>query len=77
MECGWNMAVVMQTAKTLSLNPCSNGMRMERKQLLHLQLPKYCLNPCSNGMRMELKNSKVMKEIIVLILVLMECGWNA
>ena len=34
------------------LNPCSNGMRIERLVDNH-QRERACLNPCSNGMRIE------------------------
>ena len=38
---------------TLSLNPCSNGMRIERGGAGGAGDRERCLNPCSNGMRIE------------------------
>ena len=53
MECGWNKIIITLILQNYgSLNPCSNGMRMELLKYGKRKCPK-CLNPCSNGMRME------------------------
>ncbi len=60
--------------KPLSLNPYSNGMWIEPGSII-LRMFMDGLNPYSNGMWIERNNvKKILSEVVVLILILMECG---
>ena len=63
------------TAPSRGLNPCFVGVEIEQVQIRPWNKPN-CLNPCSNGMRIQLASCIPFEKIGVLILVLMECGYN-
>ena len=46
-------ASVGSSPRTICLNPCSNGMKIECEAGANPRLEERCLNPCSNGMKIE------------------------
>ena len=55
----------------LSLNPCSNGMKIEFDEEQHVAYG-LCLNPCSNGMKIEFCKDvalDVLKRVLILVLM--------
>ena len=76
MEWRKNSPKTSPSPKSPSFNPCSNGMKKERKTNT-MRMFKKSFNPCSNGMKKELKlHANIPMMDVVLILVLMEWRKN-
>ena len=68
-----NSRTSLFSSTTLSLIPCSNGMKIESLPFHGMEQMVRSLNPCCNGMKIESEFRKCHKvRLRVLILVVME-----